>query len=176
VVEFLNSWNQAEGLPTCQDFTPKRRKLFSDIQPHWRQALAKVAESDYLKGSGDNGWTMDIDWFLDRDNFSKVLEGKYKNRTDAAATGRPRAVRNQVAIVRGLLAKGGADAETAYECVPAIYLVEVKALVEADLGITTAAELKTTAQDRSRRPPRWPPDTLVTSHSTPLDAVTEAST
>lgn len=38
-----------------------------------------AADSPFLNGDNDKGWTADFDWIFRPGNFMKILEGKYKN-------------------------------------------------------------------------------------------------
>lgn len=40
-------------------------------------AFRKAAESAFLNGGNDKGWTASFDWIIDGEHFSKVLEGNY---------------------------------------------------------------------------------------------------
>lgn len=45
------------------------------------KAIDRVKDSDFLQGkSKDSEFVIDFDWFLKADNFSKVLEGNYKDK------------------------------------------------------------------------------------------------
>ncbi|MBR4472476.1 MAG: phage replisome organizer N-terminal domain-containing protein [Oscillospiraceae bacterium] len=47
------------------------------------EAIGKVRESDFLKGQNDNGWVITFEWFVKPNNFVKILEGNYDNRTSS---------------------------------------------------------------------------------------------
>lgn len=44
-------------------------------------AIRNVSTSDFLMGESSSGWVISFDWFVSKNNFHKVLEGNYKNRT-----------------------------------------------------------------------------------------------
>lgn len=46
--------------------------------------FAYVGESDFLMGRAGK-WCCDLPWLVKAENFSKVIEGKYENRTEEAA-------------------------------------------------------------------------------------------
>ena len=50
-------------------------------------AIKKISESDFLQGKNKYGWVATFDWFVLPNNFPKVLEGNYDNRTQAADYG-----------------------------------------------------------------------------------------
>ena len=43
-------------------------------------AIHNIAESDFLQGKNNRGWTITFDWFVLPTNFPKVLEGNYNQR------------------------------------------------------------------------------------------------
>ena len=42
--------------------------------------IARVRDSDFLCGQGENGWTATFDWLIKPDNFLKVTEGQYNSK------------------------------------------------------------------------------------------------
>lgn len=46
------------------------------------QAVDKVKQSDFLQGKTDARFSLNFDWFINPNNFVKVLEGKYDERHD----------------------------------------------------------------------------------------------
>ena len=42
--------------------------------------IARVRDSDFLCGQGENGWTANFDWLIKPDNFLKVMEGQYNGK------------------------------------------------------------------------------------------------
>lgn len=45
------------------------------------EAIEKVRNSSFLQGQSTRGWVITFDWFVKPNNFPKVLEGQYDNRT-----------------------------------------------------------------------------------------------
>lgn len=45
------------------------------------KAIDNIRHSKYLQGKNKNVWVITFDWFILPDNFAKVLEGNYKDRT-----------------------------------------------------------------------------------------------
>lgn len=43
------------------------------------KAIDNISRSTYLQGKESTSWKIDFDWFIIKDNFIKVLEGKYQN-------------------------------------------------------------------------------------------------
>lgn len=83
--QILEKWNE---LP---DPIPKVRKVGTGTQRHKLlkarigqydletilQAIENIKKSDWLLGINNSGWTITFDWFLNPNNFLKVLEGNY---------------------------------------------------------------------------------------------------
>ena len=43
----------------------------------------RIRSSDFLKGQSKSGFIITFEWFVRPNNFPKVLEGNYDNRTEA---------------------------------------------------------------------------------------------
>lgn len=41
------------------------------------KAIESINHSSFLKGENDRGWTINFDWFINPNNFTKVIEGNY---------------------------------------------------------------------------------------------------
>lgn len=82
----MELWNGIEGVVHCREATKKRLTTFGVRfkDETWKnsvkEALRRVAASDFCQGGGEQGWKADIDWFLKSDSVTKLLEGKYDNR------------------------------------------------------------------------------------------------
>lgn len=63
------------------------------------RAIEKVRDSDFLKGQNKDGWTITFDWFVKPNNFIKVLEGNYDNRTSAQQGPKPVASADRIAAM-----------------------------------------------------------------------------
>lgn len=78
------------GLPAVRVLNDARkRKLASLLKAHglpvWHEALAKVEVSDFCLGrKGD--FRADLDFLLQQQSFTRLLEGRYDNRAAAAAS------------------------------------------------------------------------------------------
>lgn len=80
----MSKWNEL-GLNSVRDIKGNRKTLLqARIKEHGLdavlEALDKVADSDFLHGQNNSGWTITFDWFVRPQNFQKVLEGNYVNR------------------------------------------------------------------------------------------------
>lgn len=87
---FFALWNEhCRELPKAQKLTNKRRTAIRarlDDEPDlsiWRQAIERMAASDFCNGKGPTGWVATFDFLLQPDSLTKVQEGKYDNRAGA---------------------------------------------------------------------------------------------
>jgi len=75
-----------ETFGTKSRLTPKRKTSLRARwgekwwQENWKDALMRAAESEFLRGDNDRGWTITIDFFLKPDTATHILEGKYDAR------------------------------------------------------------------------------------------------
>lgn len=84
VVEEFN--RVVSRLPKVTALTPKRRGIIQQrIKEHGREAVSvcffKASKSDFLCGVNDRGWMASFDWIMKPENFVKILEGNYDNKT-----------------------------------------------------------------------------------------------
>lgn len=84
---------------TCVSY-PKIRAIEGSrkkaVAARWRtyksldvfEKLFTIAErSPFLKGDNERNWSADFDWMMNANNFSKILEHKYDDRTPGKPTG-----------------------------------------------------------------------------------------
>lgn len=94
-VKILNAWNtamQGKAIRPIQSIGGQRLKwLQARLNEYGEQAIleaiTKAAESDFLNGTNNKGWIATFDWFVRPNNFPKVLEGNYVNRTTNQSSG-----------------------------------------------------------------------------------------
>lgn len=79
----IEAWN-ALGLRPIKKLSPSSRRyqnLVERIEENGiddvLQAIQKIWDSSYLQGKTEGGRMIELEWFVDPDNFSKVLEGYY---------------------------------------------------------------------------------------------------
>jgi len=85
---FFSAWNDMAlecGLAKANVTDERKRALkvrmnTAIFRDNWQKALAKIPESNFMRGDNDRGWKADIDWFLSPKSLPKILEGKYDNR------------------------------------------------------------------------------------------------
>lgn len=92
VSEAVSAYNETAsqaGWPQVQRLNPQRsKKLKARIKEvggihGFRDALAKASASDFLTGRTNNPWTgFGFDWLIKPENFTKLMEGNYDNRSN----------------------------------------------------------------------------------------------
>lgn len=74
-------------LPQCKTKLKDRRRasLLARIKDYGIDAvytvITKACESDFLGGAGKQGFRASFDWIMRPNNFTKIYEGQYDNRT-----------------------------------------------------------------------------------------------
>ena len=93
-VAYFNEQLVAQGaiIKQVKTVTPKRRSVIeARARENGKEALKTVADksatSDFLNGKNDRGWLATFDWLMRPNNFVKVLEGNFDNKTMAANNG-----------------------------------------------------------------------------------------
>lgn len=90
-VLIFNETAAALNWPQAQRITkPRASKLNQRLEEcggveGWRNAMARARASPFLRGDKRNGshegWVPDLDFFLQQSSFTKLLEGKYDERS-----------------------------------------------------------------------------------------------
>lgn len=86
LLEFFNTKMKGKAIPTISRMTEKRKKAINArIAEYGKESVQKVidnaANSTFLNGGGDNGFVASFDWLFKPNNFPKVLEGNYANKS-----------------------------------------------------------------------------------------------
>lgn len=83
----LIAWNHLPPeFPRAKTMTATRLKSLRErCKDHWwvsswQAALSRMSISMWCKGHNSRKWKADIDFFLQEDSVTKILEGKYDNR------------------------------------------------------------------------------------------------
>lgn len=85
----IDAWNQLEpyGIKMIYRITPGSKRCTSLIalleqfgEEKVIQAVDKVKQSDFLQGKTDTRFSLNFDWFINPDNFEKILDGKYAEK------------------------------------------------------------------------------------------------
>lgn len=87
IQKIITEWNTLEkfGIAPVKMLTSKREKLLkSRIRGNGVDnilaAIGNVRNSAFLQGQNDRAWIVTFTWFLQPENFAKILEGWYRNR------------------------------------------------------------------------------------------------
>lgn len=96
-LEIQNIFNSVcINLPKIQKLTSARKKIINARTKEYDlltigEVFNKVAESNFLNGENENGWTASFDWIFKASNFVKILEDNYKNKSNGNKTQKERA-------------------------------------------------------------------------------------
>lgn len=83
--ELLNLYHDlCPSLPKVLKLTPNRKthikaRLKNYSLEDFKEIFLIAESSEFLKGMNDRGWKANLDWLLNENNITKVLEGKYEN-------------------------------------------------------------------------------------------------
>ncbi len=84
---FFNSTliKEQSSIPKIQKLTEKRKTMVrARCREYGKEAIMRViisaAQSSFLNGGGNQGFTADFDWIFRPNNFPKILEGNYNNQ------------------------------------------------------------------------------------------------
>ena len=89
IQSIIDAWNQLEpyGIKMIYRIHPGSKRCTSLIalleqfgEEKVIQAVDKVKQSDFLQGKTDIRFSLNFDWFINPDNFEKVLDGKYAEK------------------------------------------------------------------------------------------------
>jgi len=84
IIDIFNS--VCNKLSKVQKLTPARKSsINARIEDYNLQTIGdvfqKVKASNFLNGENKEGWKASFDWVMNPNNFTKILEGNYENRT-----------------------------------------------------------------------------------------------
>ena len=65
----------------------KRKRAINNLLKEYSlkemlQAMGKIRTSNFLQGNNKTGWQISFDWFINKSNFLKVLEGNYDDKVN----------------------------------------------------------------------------------------------
>ena len=68
--------------------TDKRKRAINNLLKEYSleemlQAMGKIRTSNFLQGNNKTGWQISFDWFTNKSNFLKVLEGNYDDKVNS---------------------------------------------------------------------------------------------
>ena len=90
--EIKNKWikiaHEYKLSGTQLKITEKRKRVINNLLKEYSteevlQAMEKVYTSSFLQGNNKTGWQMSFDWFINKSNFLKVLEGNYDDKINS---------------------------------------------------------------------------------------------
>lgn len=80
IQQFIDHWNGKIWLPKIQT-TPRQARMIRNafdrpfFRAHWKETFSILARSVWLRTKMRPAFS--LDWYLQSDNFDKILEGKY---------------------------------------------------------------------------------------------------
>lgn len=89
IQSIIDAWNQLEpyGIKMIYRINPGSKRYTSLIalleqfgEEKVIQAVDKVKQSDFLQGKTDARFSLNFDWFINPNNFAKILDGKYDEK------------------------------------------------------------------------------------------------
>ena len=89
IQSIIDAWNQLEpyGIKMIYRINPGSKRCTSLIalleqfgEEKVIQAVDKVKQSEFLQGKTDTRFSLNFDWFINPDNFEKILDGKYTEK------------------------------------------------------------------------------------------------
>ena len=68
--------------------TDKRKRAINNLLKEYSleemlRAMGKIRTSNFLQGNNKTGWQISFDWFTNKSNFLKVLEGNYDDKANS---------------------------------------------------------------------------------------------
>lgn len=96
VRHIIEAWNKLDkyGIKPISKLTSgsqRYQRLIARIKQYGVEsvlsAIKKVEISDFLQGKNWKGWAITFDWFVLPNNFPKILEGNYDNKTGGGKNG-----------------------------------------------------------------------------------------
>jgi hypothetical protein len=95
VLQAVEAYNEAStrtGWPKAQTISPARRTAVrarikdAGGMEGWGIAISKCEASSFLTGRTDRPFTASFDFIIKQENFTKIMEGNYDDRTSAPRT------------------------------------------------------------------------------------------
>lgn len=85
--DILDIWNRLPNtIPKIQTIrgtrsTALRCRIEEYGLDNVKKAIENISRSSFLQGKNDKGWIISFDWFIKPNNFVKVLEGNYVDKS-----------------------------------------------------------------------------------------------
>ena len=90
--EIKNNWikiaHEYKLSGTQLKITEKRKRVINNLLKEYSleeviQSMEKIRTSNFLQGNNKTGWQIAFDWFFNKSNFLKVLEGNYDDKANS---------------------------------------------------------------------------------------------
>ena len=90
--EIKNNWikiaHEYKLSGTQLKITEKRKRVINNLLKEYSleeviQSMEKIHTSSFLQGNNKTGWKIAFDWFINKSNFLKVLEGNYDDKANS---------------------------------------------------------------------------------------------
>ena len=90
--EIKNNWikiaHEYKLSGTQLKITEKRKRVINNLLKEYSleeviQSMEKIHTSSFLQGNNKTGWQIAFDWFINKSNFLKVLEGNYDDKENS---------------------------------------------------------------------------------------------
>ena len=90
--EIKNKWikiaHEYKLSGTQLKITEKRKRVINNLLKEYSleeviQSMEKIHTSSFLQGNNKTGWQIAFDWFINKSNFLKVLEGNYDDKENS---------------------------------------------------------------------------------------------
>lgn len=90
--EIKNNWikiaHEHKLSGTQLKITEKRKRVINNLLKEYSleeviQSMEKIRTSNFLQGNNKTGWQIAFDWFINKSNFLKVLEGNYDDKANS---------------------------------------------------------------------------------------------
>jgi len=81
--EVFKFWNSFPQLPKIIRISKERKAKMrtrlkdSFFRDNWRKGIEQILSRPFLIGQNERGWKADIEWFMQPDSLTKIMEGKY---------------------------------------------------------------------------------------------------
>lgn len=92
---FWNDSVNGKSISGIEKITDKRKKLIKSLftefsKEKFIEVLNIALKSNFLVGDNKSNFVMSFDWFINKNNFIKVMEGNYKNKESEKLISQPR--------------------------------------------------------------------------------------
>ena len=82
----MDAWNSLP-IPNIKSIKNQRLKhtkaRIKEVgEEEFIKAIESIKQSSFLQGKNNRGWVISYDWFVNPNNFTKVIEGKYIDKQE----------------------------------------------------------------------------------------------